>query len=145
MGERATSPVVGKAMEATIVVLYVGLVTSTLYAGVVPEYRTEAGTEVAERTASSAALDVERSIPPETTRAEVGVDVDLPATIAGEEYRIYADGDRLVLEHPDPAVATEVPLVLPDRVVAVTGTWHSGDSTRVRVVTVEAGLEVSLE
>lgn len=144
MADRAMSPVVSKAMEATIVVLYIGLVTTTLYAGVVPEYRTTAGSEVAERTVADVATDVERAIPPESTRATVDVTVSAPSTIAGDDYRIRAEADRLVLEHPDPAVSTSIPLVLPNRVVNVSGSWQGADRTRVHARTVDDGLEVQI-
>lgn len=144
MDDRATSPVVGKALEATIVVLYLGLVTAALYGGALPEYRTAAGGEVAERTAAHAAASIERAVPPEADTAETRLEVDVPETIAGEAYRISVEGDRVVLEHPDPGVSTTAPLVVPDRVDDVTGSWQSGGSTSVRVTTVEGGLEVRL-
>jgi hypothetical protein len=136
---------VGKALEATLVVLYVGLVTATLYGGAVPEYRTTAGEEVADRTAAHAAATIERAVPPEAVAADSRVDVDLPGTIAGAAYRIYVEGGRVVLDHPDPDVSTTVPLVVPDRVLEVEGSWESGGSSSVRVVSVDGGLEVRLE
>lgn len=141
---RAMSPVVGKALEATLVVLYIGLVTTTLYGGAVPEYRHAAGSEVAERVVADAATDIESAIPPEATAARVRLEVDLPPSIAGDQYRVRAARGHLVLEHPDPSVATRVPLVLPDRVTAVTGTWEAGDDAAIDVETTERGLEVSL-
>lgn len=145
MADRAVSPVVGKALEATIVVLYLGIVTATLYGGAVPEYRTAAGQEVAERTAANAATEIQDAVPPESAVAETRVEVELPATIAGEAYRVTVDGDRLVLEHPDPDVATSVSLVLPERIDAVSGSWESGDSTYVQIVSTDGGVEVRLE
>ncbi|WP_254838427.1 DUF7266 family protein [Natronomonas marina] len=141
---RATSPVVGKAMEATLVVLYLGLVTTALYGGAVDGYRGAAGAEVADRTLADLSTDVERAIPPATTAATVRIETELPPTIAGTAYRVRAGPDELVLEHPDPRVATTAPLVLPDRVVAVSGTWESGDEATLRVESVEDGLEVRL-
>lgn len=145
MADRAMSPIVGKAMEATIVVLYLGLVTAVLYGGAVPEYRAAAGDEVAERTVASAAADVEGALPPTAVEADVRVRVSLPATIAGEAYRIRAASDRLVLEHPDPDVGAEAPLVLPARVDAVDGTWESGSESAVRIGSDGDSLEVHLE
>jgi hypothetical protein len=146
--DRGMSPVVGKAMEATVVVLYVGLVAATLYGGAVAEYRGAAGAEVAERTLADAAADIEAAVPPTATVASVRLAVDLPATIAGSAYRVRAEadsGDRvLVLEHPDPAVSTTTPLVLPARVVRVTGEWESGDTAEIRVESTDGGLEVRL-
>jgi hypothetical protein len=143
--DRAVSPVVGKSLEATLVVLYIGLVTTALYGGAVPDYRAEAGDEVAERTLAATATDVEAAVPPETAGATVTREIELPATIAGESYRIRADEGRLVLDHPNPEVSAGMPLVLPQRVVTVSGTWRSGDDTRIVVATTEGGLEVRLE
>lgn len=145
MDDRAVSPVVGKALEATLVVLYLGLVTASLYGGAVPEYRTAAGQEVAERTASNAAMEIQGAVPPETAGGESRVDVDLPATIAGEAYHLDVEDGRLRLDHPNGAVSTSVPLVLSDRVVDVSGTWESGGSTHVRVTSTDEGLVVRLE
>jgi hypothetical protein len=145
--DRAVTPVVGKSMEATLAVLYIGLVTTALYGGAVPDYRAEAGAEVAERTLADAATDIEAAVPPETTAATVSRDVELPATIAGSAYRIRTagDGDRLVLDHPTPEIGGSVPLLLPERVVAVSGTWESGEDARLVVTATDGGLEVRLE
>ena len=145
MADRAMTPVVGKAMEATLVVLYVGLVTAALYGGAVPEYRSSAGAEVAERALADAATDVERAVPPETRAATARVEVDLPPTIAGSAYRVRVDSGQLRLDHPDPGVAATAPLVLPARVDDVSGTWESGEETSVRVESTDGGLEVHLE
>lgn len=145
MGDRAVSPVVGKALEATLVVLYLGVVTASLYGGAVPEYRTAAGQEVAERTASNAAMEIQGAVPPVSVAGETRVGVDLPATIAGEAYRLSVEDGRLRLDHPNPAVSTSVPLVLSPRVVDVSGTWESGGTTHVRVTSTDEGLVVRLE
>lgn len=141
---RAMSPVVGKAMEATLVVLYIGLVTTTLYGGAVPAYRAAAGAEVADRTLADAATDVQSAVPPDATAATVRLDVDLPGTIAGSGYTIRSNDEELVLDHPDPTVSSRTPLVVPDRVVSVTGAWQGGDDAAIRIVAVEGGLEVEL-
>ena len=145
MADRAMTPVVGKALEATLVVLYVGLVTAALYGGAVPEYRSSAGTEVAERALADAATDIERAVPPDARSATVRVRVDLPPTIAGRAYRVRAEENELHLDHPDPQVATTAPLILPDRVDGVSGTWASGAETEVRIETSGDRLEVRLE
>jgi hypothetical protein len=144
IADRAISPVIGKSMEATLVVLYIGLVTTALYGGAVPEYRAEAGSEVAERTIADAATDIEAAVPPEAVGATVTREIELPATIAGEAYRVHADGDRLVIDHPNPTIDETVPLVLPERVVSVSGTWQSGEDAQVVVTTTDGGLEVRL-
>lgn len=142
---RAMSPAVGKAIEVTIVVLYVGLVGAVVYGGAVPAYQTAAGEEVAERTLADAATDIESAVPPEARDAEVSVDVELPGAIDGAAYRIAVIDRRLVLEHPNPAIATEVELVLSERVVEISGTWESGEKANVRVTTTDTGVEVYLE
>lgn len=139
------SPVVGKATEAMLVVLYISLVAITLYGGAIPEYRASAGGEIADRTVASAAVDVEAAVPPETAATTVRTQIEIPATIAGDAYRISAEPDRLVLEHPNPSVKADAPLVLPERVVEVSGTWESGDPTSLRITTTESGLAVFLE
>lgn len=143
--ERAMSPVVGKAMEATIVVLYIGLITTVLYGGAVPEYRASAGDEIADRTVAAVSNDIERSIPPAATQVDVRIEVDLPATIAGDAYRIHATNETVELEHPNSEITARTVLVLPDRVVRVTGTWDSGETAHIRVKNVDGGLEVVLE
>ena len=145
MNNRGISPVVGKTLEAGIVVLYIGLMTTVLYGGVAPEFRGAAGDAVAERTVSNAATDIQRSVPPDATAVDVRTEVELPNTIAGSAYRIRAENDRLVVDHPRPEIDPKAPLVLPERVVSVSGTWESGGQAHVRVVSVDGGLEVHLE
>ncbi|MFC7229709.1 hypothetical protein N0B31_20090 [Salinirubellus salinus] len=142
--DRAVSPVVGKALEAALVVLYLGLVTTTLYGGVVPDYRATAGAEVGDRTLAAAATELERAVPPPAESVVVEVRVDLPRTIAGDRYAVRADAEALVLDHPDPAVGGRTPLSLPDHVVGVRGAWESTADPVVSVRSVEAGVEVVL-
>ena len=142
--DRAVSPVVGKALEAALVVLYLGLLTTTLYGGVVPEYRATAGAEVGERTLAAAASEVERAVPSAAESVAVEVRVDLPRTIAGDRYAVRVDGETLVLDHADPAVGGRARLSLPDHVVAVRGAWESTASPVVRVSSVDGGVEVVL-
>jgi hypothetical protein len=144
VADRAVSPVVGKSLEATLVVLYIGLVTTALYGGAVPDYRAEAGDEVAERTLAAATTDIESAVPPSAVEATVTREIELPATIAGEAYRVRAADDRLLLDHPNPDVRGSMPLVLPERVVAVSGTWRSGEDARVLMEPTREGLEVRL-
>jgi len=89
-------------------------------------------------------MDLESAIPPNATAATVRLERDPPATIADSAYRLRGTPDEVVLEHPNPAVTTRTPLVLPNRVVDVTGTWRSGDSLVLRVERVDGGLEVRL-
>lgn len=127
---RGAVPAVGKALEAGIVVLFVALLTSTLYGGVVPDARTAAGDEVGERTLQHAAANVETAVPdtPHATGTAgngtlVERRVSLPGSIRSEGYRITANGTDLVLVHDNRRVGERTPLVLPDSVRAVRGNW----------------------
>lgn len=143
--ERAMSAVVGKALEAAIVVLYVGVLASALFGGAVPEYRTAAGAEVGERVLAEASQRVQQAVPANATEVEAQMRVDLPQTIRGSTYGIRTDGRSLVLDHPDPAIARSTPLALPETVSAVEGNWTSYESAVVTVERAENGLVVRLE
>lgn len=122
--DRALSPVVGKGLEVGIVVLFVALLTTTLYGGVVPDYRTAVGAEIGERALVGAAARVERAVPARSARIERALAVPLPRTIRGEPYRIRATNGTLVLDHPTPGIGGRVRLATP-HASAVTGTWAS--------------------
>lgn len=131
--ERGLVPVVGKGLEAMIVVLYVASLVATLHGGVLPEYRTAAATEMSDRTLATTADRIEGSVPPRASTVDVTRSVPLPDTIDRATYRIRAVNETLVLDHPDPALSGRVPLALPERVVTVEGSWASDDRTVVRV------------
>ena len=134
---RGVSSVVGKLYELAIVLGFVGVVTAALYGNVVPDYRTATGVEVGDRTLSTAVTRVEAAVPPDATSVHGEETVDLPATVAGERYRIRAVNDSaLVLDHPDAAIGGRARLSLPERAVAVNGTWVSTETT---VVVVDGG------
>jgi len=143
-GDRAISPVVGKALEAGLVVLFVGLLTTVLFGNVVPAYRAAAGQELAERTLAGAADQVEASIPPPAHDATVRRSIDLPGAVAGAAYRVRVDGRRLVLDHPHSEIGASTRLALPDRVATVRGTWESGGEPTVTVRSESSGLVVVL-
>lgn len=130
---RAVAPVVGKALEAGLVVLFVVLVTTALSTGVVPGYERVAGQRVADRTLASAAERVQQAVPPGVRAATARTRVDLPRTIAGRGYRVRVDGRTLVLDHPDPAIRARARLALPPTIDRVTGDWSSRDPAVVRV------------
>lgn len=139
--DRGVVPAVGKALEAGIVVLFIAVLTTTLYGGVVPDARSAAGDEVGERALQHAAASVEAAVPAAAQPSAVGVNgtvaerrVSLPATIRGERYRITANGTSLVLVHDHDRVGGRTPLVLPDTVRSVRGNWTGGDGL-VRVTT----------
>lgn len=144
-GERATSTVVGKALETGLVVLFVGLLTAVLFGNVVPTHRAAAGQELAERTVAGAADRIEASVPPAAHDATVHRRVDLAGTIAGAAYRVRVDGRRLVLDHPDPEIRASTRLALPDRVATVRGSWASGGEPTVTVRGDDRGLVVVLQ
>lgn len=138
MDNRAATPAVGKALEAGLVVLYIGLLTTALYGGAVPEYRSAAGDAVGDRALATAAERVQQSVPPPARTVQVRTRVDLPDTLRGAAYRVRADGRALVLDHPHPRVGGRAPLALPDRVARVEGEWTSTDRTVVRVAEADA-------
>jgi hypothetical protein len=144
MADRAVSPVVGKTLEAGLVVLLLALLTTTLYGSVVPGYRTAAGEEVGERVLASAAERVQQAVPPNATRATARYRVDLPATIRGSDYTIRVDGRELVLDHPAGRVGGRVQLALPRHVDTVAGEWSSRERAVVEVTTTGSGVEVHL-
>ena len=145
MTDRGLAPVVSKALEAGIVVLYVGLLVAALYGNVVPGYRTAAGAEIGERALATAAERVQQAVPPAARAVDARYRVDLPRTIRGRGYRIRAAGRTLVLDHPHPAVGREAELALPPRVARVEGTWSSREPSVVRVTDAPGGLVVRLE
>lgn len=142
MGERAVAPVAGKVLEIALVLLYVGSVTAALYGGVVPGYRTAAGTEVGERALATSADRVEAAAVP-GRNVSVRARVDLPARIRNEPYVVRAGDGVLVLDHPHPDIGGRVPLVLPDD-VAVQGAWHSARPANINVTKNATGTLVEL-
>ena len=141
---RALSAVVGKTLEAGIVVLYVSLLIGVLYGGVVPEYESTTGAELGERVLAESALEVQGAVPADPD-ATATVEHDLPRSIDSEPYRIVADDGSLELVHEDEAVGGTVPLALPPDVVRVEGEWESSAPTVVRVERTPAGRVVHLE
>jgi hypothetical protein len=142
--DRALAPVVGKTLEVALVVLFLGLLTTTLYGGVVPNYRDTAGREVGDRTLALAAERVQQAVPAVGTAVSVTHRVDLPRTIRGRAYRVEADGRTLVLVHPSDAVGGRESLVVPARVTRVEGAWHSREPAVIRVSSTDGGLVVEL-
>jgi hypothetical protein len=142
--DRAVAPVVGKLLEAGIVVLFVVLVTAVLYGGVVPSYRAAVGAELGDRTLVGATDRVESAVPETGDAVSVERRVDLPATIRGQQYAIRARDGALVLDHPHPRIGGEVALSLPSNVVRVAGGWESSQPATVAVRGSADGLRVTL-
>lgn len=131
--DRAAAPVVGKALEAAVLVVVAALLAAALFGGVLPSYRTAAGAEVADRTLAGAADRIDGVVPDGNPRAVAAERrVALPDTIRGSRYRIRATGRALVLDHPAPRIGGRARLALPSGVRA-TGTWSSGTAAVVRV------------
>lgn len=141
---RGLTPAIGKALEVGVVVLFVGVLSASLYGGFVPSYRAAVGDEVADRTVVSAAERVEGAVPPAAQEVRTVSRVHLPTSIRGANYRIVVDGRGLVLDHPSADVAARTRLALPDRVATVTGTWESGADPVVLVENTPEGLRVRL-
>jgi len=142
---RAVAPVTGKALEAGVVVLYIALLTTALYGNVVPSYGAAANEQVGDRVLSTAAHHIQQAVPgTDAESVDVSTRVTLPPTIGSAAYRIRADGQMLVLEHPGDDVGGSVRLALPGTVTSVGGTWHSGEPARVEVRHDTGGLTVRL-
>lgn len=124
--------------------LFVAAMTTSLYGGMIPAYRSAVGAEVAERTVAEAALRVEAAVPPPAREVRVVHRVDLPATIRGAGYSVHVRDGALVLDHPDDRIDALAPLVLPGRVDRVTGRWDSGADAVVVVRGGADGLEIRL-
>jgi len=142
--DRAVSAVVGKSLEAGIVVLYISTMVGVLYGGVVPEYQATTGEELGERVLAESVLEVQTAVPadPEatgTTRHQ------LPRTIDDEPYRIVASNDSLRLVHDTAAISTTIPLRLPSDVQRVEGEWRSSAPAVVTVEQTSSGRVVRLE
>lgn len=136
--DRATTAVVGKTLEAAIVVLFIALLSTTLHAGVAPAYERAAGEEMAERTLAAASEEIERATPPErdsVERHELEIErrIALPARIASAQYSIAADGRTLRLVHPRLDIEETTELAIPSAVETVSGTWQS-ESVTVLVI-----------
>ncbi|WP_143040783.1 DUF7266 family protein [Halopenitus malekzadehii] len=146
---RAVAPVAGKLLEVGVVVLFVATLSTALYGGVVPEYRSAVAEEVGDRTLTAADHAVTSAVPPAprtpTVRsATTRTTVDLPETIRGESYRVrFADG-VLTLEHPHSAVDGRRRLAFPTQPSGTPSTWRSDARTIVVVQRDEEGLTVEL-
>ena len=142
--DRATTAVVGKTLEAALVVLFVGLLTTTLHAGIAPAYERAAGEEVADRVLVAASEEIERAAPPERHGTErYGLElerrVDLPPRIASGNYRVIAEETSLRLEHPETGIEATMELAVPASVTEVTGSWRSGAETVLVIEADESG------
>ncbi|MFD1632374.1 DUF7266 family protein [Haloplanus ruber] len=144
MTDRALVPVVGKVLEAMLVLLYVASLVTALHGGVVPDYRDAAAAEVSDRTLASTAARIETSVPPPSDGATASRTVDLPTAIDDAVYRLRVENRTLVLDHPDPALSGRLRLALSPRVTAVEGSWRSDEPATIRVRSDDGRLRVIL-
>lgn len=133
--DRGVVPVVGKAAEIGLVLLFVGLLTTTLYGGVVPDYRQGAADATAEAVLADVADRTEAAadVPAGAVRVRSTVRVSPPPSIDDAAYRIRADDGTLTLTHPDRGVGASRRLALPSAVASTSGRWTSGTDLVVRV------------
>ena len=146
--DRGLSPVVGKTLELGVGVLFVALLTTTLFGGLAPDYRDAVGAELGERTLVAAAERTEAAVPDgdvldhadavgvEGTRFDRRVSLRLPTSIRDDPYRIAADstadGSVVALVHPDPRIGGRVRLAIPDS-LTVSGSVSSESSSWIHV------------
>lgn len=145
MDNRALSTVVEKLLSMGLVLLYIGLVTTTLYGGTVPAYQSAVGAELGDRTLAEAAARVEQAVPPDARAVSATVRVSLPDTIDSTGYSIRTDGGDLVLDHPNPEIGGRTQPLFPDRVDTFEGEWQSGSPTVVVVSGTRGSVTVRLE
>lgn len=128
---RGLTPVVGKTLAMGMAVLYIAGMMTALLGGVVPAYETRTGVEVGERVLATAAGEIERAPPTVGGSVETRRSVTLPETIANSGYALVLSNgtDRLALDHPEPAIATETRLSLPSNVTVRNGTVSGGTVT----------------
>ena len=142
--DRAMSPTVGKALELGVVVLYVTLLVTALYGGVVPTYRTAAGDELADRTLAAAADRIESAVPANATRVRRTLRLGLPDTLRGSSYYLRVRDRTLALDHPHPDVGGRTRLALSNDAI-VSGNVSSADDAVIAVRADAGGATVRLE
>jgi hypothetical protein len=147
--DRAAAPVVGKALEVGILVVFVGVVSAALFGSVVPTYQTAAGAEVGDRVLVAVTGQVDTVASTPDTVTERRVRVSMPRTIRGTAYVVRTTTVRghaaLELDHPHARIGGSIPLSVPGEVV-VTGRLRSTDEPTVVVSRAEGGtVEVVLQ
>lgn len=131
--DRAVSAVVGKTLAIGLALLYVAGMTSVLYGGVVPEYRTQTGAEIGDRVLATAAGNLEQAPPVVDGTVDTRSVVELPATIQQRSYTLVVSNRTLTLDHPEQGIGDEIRLGLPENVTVEDGAWHSGSDLVIRV------------
>lgn len=131
--ERAMTPVVGKTLAIGIILLYIGGMTTILLGGTVPEYRSNAGSELGDRVLATAGGTIEGSVTDANGTVDTSQTVELPPSIREHSYELELAAGRLRLHHPDPKIGGAVRLSVPPTVTVENGTWRSGTELRIRV------------
>lgn len=145
MDNRGVTPVVGKSLEITVVLLFIGLLTAVLFGNVVPSYSEATGEEIGDRVLTTATERIRHAVPPAIEHVRGHYRIALPATIRGEGYSIRAtQNGTLVLDHPDPAIGGRARLSV-SGVHQFEGEWHSHEELTIRVGSSDGGLHVTLE
>lgn len=133
LNQRAMTPVVSKTLVIGIALLYIGGMTTLLFGGVVPDYQRAAGEELAERTAATAAGEIENTVIDVNGTVERTRIVELPRRIDDEQYDLKLRGRVLVLDHPDSDIEVEIHLSVPPELTVVESSWRSGNDLEIRV------------
>ncbi|WP_203229089.1 DUF7266 family protein [Halobellus captivus] len=146
--DRGLSPVVGKTLELGVGVLFVALLTATLFGGFAPEYRDAVGAELGDRTLVAAAERIEAAVPDgDLVAVERRASLRLPPTVRDDPYRIVAastaNGSSVSLVHPDSRIGGRLRLSLPDS-ANVSGSVRSGSPSWILVDGDETALRVHL-
>lgn len=144
MDNRGLTPIISKALEIGIVLLYIGVLTTVLYGSVIPEYRTATADEIDDRVIATAAERVQQTVPPPTRHLDARFTVELPATIRDRMYSIRASNRSLILHHPHPNIGGRVPLALPKTVSKIEGKWQSHGPLVIRIVSEESGYVIKI-
>lgn len=126
MDNRAVSPVVEKTLATTIVVLYIGAMTTLFVGGIVPDYRGATGQEIAERTHATVLAEIETTIPETEARTTAQTRLEVPATIRATGYDLVLDGGELRLEHPADSIGVRSRVWTPDDVTIADSRVDSG-------------------
>lgn len=149
MDDRAAAPVVGKALEIAVLVVFVGVVSAALFGSLVPTYRTAAGEAVGDRALAAVAGQVDTAAAVTDSVVERRVAISMPRTIRGAAYTVRAvngsERQRLELDHPHPGVGGTLPLATPPA-VTVDGTLRStGEPTVVVTQSTSGTVRVVLQ
>lgn len=144
MDNRAVSPVVEKSLAVGLTLLFVAGMTSVLLSGVVPDYRTAAGGEMADRVLATAAGEIEGAVPAVEGDVDVRVEAELPGTIRNSGYSLVLDGRTLRLDHPNDVLDRSTTLSVPDSLSTDASRWNGGPLV-IRVIGPASSRTLTLE